>query len=63
MAVAQNWQYKVVSLKAQVDIWGRLKPDATQQALDEMGRQAWELVSIIQPYGAHAPTLFFKRPA
>jgi hypothetical protein len=63
MAVAQNWQYKVVPLKAQVDVWGRLKPDAVQHALDEMGRQGWELVSLLQPYGTRAPTLFFKRPA
>lgn len=63
MAAAQNWQYKVVSLTAQVDIWGRLKPAAAQQVLDEMGRNGWELVSSIQAYGTRAPTLFFKRPA
>lgn len=63
MAVSQNWQYKVVTLAAQVDIWGRLKPAAAQQMLDEMGRGGWELVSTVQAYGMRAPTLFFKRPA
>ncbi|HET6906725.1 MAG TPA: hypothetical protein VFH52_07245 [Rhodanobacteraceae bacterium] len=43
MAVAQNWQYKVVVLKAQVAVWGRLKPDAAQHAPDETGARAGSL--------------------
>ena len=63
MAITQNWQYKIVTLTAQVDIWGRLKPAPAQQLLDEMGRGGWELVSTVQANGTRAPTLFFKRPA
>jgi Domain of unknown function (DUF4177) len=59
-----NWNYKVIHLDAASrDIWGRIKEDKAQQALDELGRQGWELVGILQPNGAAAPTLFLKRPA
>ena len=62
MATTQNWSYKVVSLASTADFWGRVKTDETQQMLNELGRQGWELVSVVQPL-QRALTAYFKRPA
>lgn len=61
MAITQSWQYKVIQVKT--DIWGRENADTLQAALNESGREGWELVSTLQPYGAHLASLFLKRPA
>lgn len=48
-----NWEYKVIELKAKSrNFWtGRANPDAIQPALNELGRQGWELVN----FSTHAP--------
>ncbi|HET7930284.1 MAG TPA: DUF4177 domain-containing protein [Rhodanobacteraceae bacterium] len=61
MSIAQNWQYKVIQVKT--DMWGRENADVLQATLNEAGREGWELVSTLQPYGAHIASLFLKRPS
>lgn len=61
MAMTQNWQYKVIPIKT--DMWGRDNPDTLQTALNDAGREGWELVSTEHAYGSRFAMLFFKRPA
>ncbi len=56
----QRWVYKVVRIKT--GFLG-MKTESAEEQMNELGRNGWELVSVIQPYGAVGPTLFFKRPA
>lgn len=61
MAANQSWQYKLMSVKT--DVWGRDDPEQLQAALNDAGRDGWELVSTLHATGAHVALLFFKRPA
>lgn len=58
-----SWNYKVVRLTSAVNFWGRIVEDEAQRALDELGRQGWELIQVLRPYGQNVPTAFLKRPA
>lgn len=56
----QRWIYKTVTIK--IGFMG-FKPEAAEDEMNKLGREGWELVSTLQPYGQSGPTLFFKRPA
>ena len=55
---SSRWTYKVVDLKP--GFLG-LKPDAVQDALNQLGAQGWELVTV-QPHGLTL-RLFMKKGA
>ena len=43
--MSNRWSYKVVELKP--GLLG-MKADATEEALNQLGLQGWELVSVVQ---------------
>lgn len=56
----QRWTYKVVKVKA-----GFFGPDPKKQqdALDQLGREGWELVATSTPsQGYFGTLLYLKRP-
>jgi hypothetical protein len=56
----QRWVYKVVTTR--IGFLG-MKSDAIEDDMNKLGRDGWELVSVVQQIGQSGPTLFFKRPA
>lgn len=61
MAVTQGWQYKVIHVKP--NVWGSDKPEDLQAALNTLGREGWEMVSVARAWGTGTTLLYLKRPA
>lgn len=55
----QRWNYKIFKPKSN---WlGSYDPDALAEQLNQLGRDGWELVSVVGT--SAAPAFYLKRPA
>lgn len=63
MSTDVRWTYKVIRFKSSG--FFRLHPDPDEIAgqLNQLGRDGWELVHVVEGYGVPSPVLYFKRPA
>ena len=59
--MSTRWQYKVAEVA--LTVLGGKATERTQEALDKLGAQGWELVAVTQPNPAGAVRLYLKRPA
>lgn len=62
MSSDARWSYKVVRFKSSK--FFKLHPDPEEIAdlLNQMGRDGWELVHVVEGYGVPSPVLYLKRP-
>ena len=56
-----RWTYKVVEVKS--NLLGHVKTATVQEALNQLGTQGWELVSVVQAGPADTLRLFLKKAA
>lgn len=63
MSPETRWTYKVI--RFQSSKFFRLRPDPGEVAdqLNQLGRDGWELVHVVEGYGVPSPVLYFKKPA
>ncbi len=57
--MSNRWSYKIVELKPQ--LFGGTLAERTQEALDKLGLQGWELVSVVQAATLDTLRLFLKK--
>ena len=55
----QRWVYKTTFLAAEITWAGKQRIDA---CLDELGRDGWELISVLEGSGGSPALFVFKRP-
>jgi hypothetical protein len=58
-----RWTYKVVRFKSSTFFRLRPDPDEVAELLNQLGRDGWELVHVVEGYGVPLPVLYLKRPA
>jgi len=59
--MSKRWQHKVVEVP--VTMFGGKLVERTQEALDKLGPQGWELVSVAHSNSFDTLRLFLKREA
>ncbi|HJP98072.1 MAG TPA: DUF4177 domain-containing protein [Rhodanobacteraceae bacterium] len=58
-----RWTYKVVRFKSATFFKLRPDPDEIADQLNQLGREGWELVHVVEGYGVPSPVFYLKRPA
>jgi hypothetical protein len=58
-----RWIYKVVRFKSSSFFKMRADPDEITDQLNQLGRDGWELVHVVEGYGVPSPVFYLKRPA
>jgi hypothetical protein len=58
-----RWTYKVFRFKSSTFFKLRPDPDEIADQLNQLGREGWELVSVVEGYGVPMPVFYLKRPA
>ena len=58
-----RWTYKVVRFKAPTFFKLRRDPEEIAEQLNQLGRDGWELVHVVEGYGVPSPVFYLKRPA
>ncbi|MES2403320.1 MAG: DUF4177 domain-containing protein [Pseudomonadota bacterium] len=64
MNTETRWTYKVVRFKP--SNFFRLRnpdPDEVTDQLNQLGREGWELVHVVEGYGVTLPVFYLKRQA
>jgi hypothetical protein len=57
------WTYKVVRFKSATFFKLHPDPDEVAERLNQLGREGWELVHVVEGYGVPSPVFYLKRPA
>lgn len=63
MSSDARWIYKVVRFKSSKFFKLQADPEEIADLLNQMGRDGWELVHVVEGYGIPSPVLYLKRPA
>lgn len=64
MNTEKRWIYKVVRFKP--SSFFKLRnpdPDEVTDQLNQLGREGWELVHVVEGYGVSLPVFYLKQPA
>ncbi len=61
-ADAPRWTYKVVPFRPSTFFKLRPDPDEIADQLNKLGRDGWELVSVVEGFGIPSPVFYLKRP-
>ncbi len=63
MSPDTRWIYKVVRFKSSTFFKLRPDPEEITDQLNQLGREGWELVQVVEGYGVPSPVFYLKRPA
>lgn len=63
MTTDTHWTYKVVRFKPSTFFRLHPDPDEVAEQLNQLGREGWELVQVVEGYGVPSPVFYLKRPA
>ncbi|HLI16896.1 MAG TPA: DUF4177 domain-containing protein [Rhodanobacteraceae bacterium] len=63
MTSETRWTYKVVRFKSPAFFRMHPDPDEVAEQLNQLGRDGWELVQVVEGYGVPSPIFYLKRPA
>ena len=64
MNTETRWIYKVVRFKPSNFFKLRNSdPDEVAEQLNQLGRDGWELVHVVEGYGVPLPVFYLKKPA
>jgi hypothetical protein len=63
MSTDVRWTYQVIRFKSSKFFKLHADPDEIAEQLNQLGRDGWELVHVVEGYGVPSPVLYFKRPA
>ncbi|HEX5354067.1 MAG TPA: DUF4177 domain-containing protein [Rhodanobacteraceae bacterium] len=63
MTSDSRWTYKVFRFKSATFFKLHPDPDEVSEQLNQLGREGWELVSVVEGYGVPTPVFYLKRPA
>ena len=58
-----RWSYKVVRFKPSSFFRLRTNYEEIADQLNQLGREGWELVHVVEGYGMPTPVFYLKRPA
>ncbi|HVU82066.1 MAG TPA: DUF4177 domain-containing protein [Rhodanobacteraceae bacterium] len=63
MNTETRWTYKVVRFKpANFFKLRNPDPDEVAEQLNQLGRDGWELVHVVEGYGVPLPVFYLKKP-
>jgi hypothetical protein len=57
-----RWTYKVVRFKSANFFKLHPDPEEVTDLLNQLGRDGWELVHVVEGHGVPSPVLYLKRP-
>lgn len=57
----QRWEYKAVRFKSSTFFKLGLDLDEVTEQINQMGRDGWELLQVVEQQGSPTPVFYFKR--
>jgi hypothetical protein len=59
MTETTQWEYQAISLGS---FWNIAKPEEIEAALNQLGAESWEVVSVYTHHGSNKTHIVAKRP-